>query len=159
MHTTAFMQLQGNCNCVNESLAHVIQLRRQSERLSVRLSLKCTCPGHLPHGLGNLPPGLGNLPPALGNLSSACFHLTMRIVDHTHQLCIGFEGKYRIWTSCGYASKVRWVGGRRPSLGDLPRPSSTWPRQPATWPRQPLPSLLPPDHAYCRPHPSAVLWI
>jgi hypothetical protein len=44
-------------------------------------------------------------------LSSAGCRLTKLIVDNTHQLCVGFEGQQRVWTSCGYASQVRRVGG------------------------------------------------
>jgi hypothetical protein len=89
-------------------------------------------------------PSLGDVPrqPAtcprqpVHNLSPACYRLTMLVVDHTHQLSVGFEGKQRIWTSCEYTNQVRWVVGRRPSLGDLPR-------QPATCPRQPVHNLSP----------------
>jgi hypothetical protein len=35
----------------------------------------------------------------------------MLIVDSTHHLCVGFAGKQRIWTSCGYARSGGWLEG------------------------------------------------
>jgi hypothetical protein len=79
----------------------------------------------------------------------------MFFVDNTHQLCVGFGGKQRIWTSCGYASQVRWVTGRRRDPGHLVSAN----RHLARLLVLPVFILLPPDHAYCRQHPSAVHWI
>jgi hypothetical protein len=117
-------------------------------------------PATLPRPPTTLPRPPATWPVYLRYLSSSCCRLTMLFVDNTHQLCVGFGGKQRIWTSCGYARQVRRVASRRcdpghlpPCPGHLPPCLGHLPPCPGHQPPCPghllCPGLLPPGPSTC----------